>query len=106
MRTGVIIHELSIRFNANREAVVIKATETTANARSWELSNERFVANVLPYTPKFNAEYCIDNMQEDVYEYIDDMQLLTYFKNWLITQYDVAIRNYALGGLEDGKENN
>lgn len=106
MRTGVVIHELSITFNANKEFVVITATETTANARRWEISSERFVSGVLPYTPKFNAEYCIDNMPEAVYEYIDDMQLLTYFKNWLTTQYEIAIRNYALGGLEDGKENN
>ena len=106
MRTGIVIHELTITFNANREAVVITAKETTANERKWEVSNERFAANVLPYTPKFNAEYCIDNMPEDVYEYIDDMQLLTHFKNWLTTQYEIAIRNYALGGLEDGKENN
>lgn len=106
MRTLVVIADLSITFKANREAVVITAHEKTGNNRSWELCDERFAANVLPYTAKFNADYCIDNMPEDVYEYIDDMQQLRYFKNWLTTQYEIAIRNYALGGLEDGKEDN
>lgn len=106
MKTSTTIQNLNITFRAYKHWVTITAEETSANARRWEISNERFISGVLPYTPKFNADYCIDNMPEDVYEYIDDMQLLTYFKNWLTTQYEIAIRNYALGGLEDGKENN
>lgn len=103
MRTGVTINELSIVFLANDMEVKITATESNANGREYEISCERFASGVLPYQAKFNAEYCIDNMPDTVYEYIVDAGALKYFKNWLTLQYEIAVRNYALGGLGNEK---